>query len=203
MNIEAKIKRIGKSLKRARKSGNFRRIHKWENDLAHVQKRMCSWEPLIKRESLFRIKKRIEAIRFRSDHRFEDYKWDWCGLCRCAFVRCPHCGNNCCNAGHGWLRPDGTKPQNGDRIEDLVQCTICKTAYDIQELAYRLGKEPSRSSFPDADRIEEDFAKNVNATFDWLNDQNVNDPAAFNALFNSTPEELGSSAVRETQKSST
>lgn len=177
MNIENKIKQLHKNIVRAQKNGNFRRIHKWENDLAHVQKRMCSWNPLIKRESLFRIKKRIEAIRFRSDHRFEDYKWDWCGLCRCAFVRCPHCGNNCCNAGYGWLRPDGSKPQRGDDVQDLTQCTVCKTAYDIQEFAYRTGTEPPRTDF-DADQIESDYDKKVAASFDWLDEEENAEPTS-------------------------
>ena len=197
MNIEAKIKRLGKSLQRARKSGNFRRIHKWENAVEHAYKRMCPWNHLHKNESLFRVKDRLNNVRVT------DYKWDWCGLCRKAFVRCPHCGNNCCNAGYGWLRPDGTKPQRGDDIKDLVQCTVCKTAYDIQEFAYRRGKEPQRSSFPNAEQIESDYDKKVNASFDWLNERNANDIIGFSSLFNATPEELGESAVRATQKSST
>jgi hypothetical protein len=34
--------------------------------------------------------------------------WEWCETCQCAFIRCSHCGNNCCNAGTGQLK-DGTE----------------------------------------------------------------------------------------------
>jgi hypothetical protein len=171
VNIETKIKRLGKSLKQAQKSGNFRRIHKWENDIDHANKRMCPWNPLIKRESLFRIKNQLANVNVT------DYTWDWCGLCRCAFVRCPKCGNNCCNAGYGWLRPNGSRPQQGDDYYDLVPCTVCKTAYDIQEFAYRTGTEPPRSNF-DADRIEADCDNRINESFDWLDEEENAEPTS-------------------------
>jgi hypothetical protein len=44
----------------------------------------------------------------------------WCDLCEAHYVRCPKCGNNCCNAGYGEI--DG-KP-----------CDVCPLAYQYQEL---------------------------------------------------------------------
>lgn len=29
------------------------------------------------------------------------YHWEYCPLCDAYFVRCPLCGNNCCNAMYG------------------------------------------------------------------------------------------------------
>jgi hypothetical protein len=203
MHIETKIKQIGKSLKRAKSSGNFRRIHKWENALEHAHHRMCPWNPLSKTESLFRLKKRVDAIKFRSDFRIEDYKWDWCGTCRCAFVRCPNCGNNCCNAMVGKFRKDGSKPDNTDDWKDLVDCPICDIAYDIQHFAYRIGANPTRSDFPNADEIERKSDECWSKSFDWLNDEErkQKSPDGFNDLFNATSEELGKSAVDAATKS--
>ncbi len=63
-------------------------------------------------------------------------KWNWCGTCRCAYITCSKCGNNCCNAGTSTL-------PNGE------QCG-CKEAYEYQ----KTHTPPSRESFPDADEIE-------------------------------------------------
>lgn len=184
MNIEDKIKQLHKNLVRARKSGNFRRIHKWENKLEHANKRMCPWNGLNKKESLFRVKRRIDGIRFRSDHRFEDYKWDWCGVLKCAFVRCPHCGNNCCNAVYGRLL-DGEPTYDWDNPDTII-CPTCPIAYDIQEFAYRLGKEPPRSSFPNADAVEERHDDLWNESFDWLDD-NKSDATEHNQTASTSP----------------
>ena len=42
-----------------------------------------------------------------------DHQWDYCGLCKCPFVRCRTCGNNCCS---------GT-----------TDCDDCDSAYEMQE----------------------------------------------------------------------
>lgn len=46
---------------------------------------------------------------------------EYCGLCDSFFVRCPRCGNNCCNAGSG-------KEENGE------QCILCMKAYEFQDI---------------------------------------------------------------------
>lgn len=197
MNIEDKIKCIDKNLRRARKSGNFRRIHKWENVISHARRRMCPWNPLCKRESLFRVKDRLNRIEALSGYKLADYKWDWCGLCKDAMVSCPKCGSNCCNAGYGRLRKDGTKPTREDNWEDTIACPICTFAYDVQEFADRLGKAPSREAFPNADQIERDYDTWWTETFEWLDDEEKKrQTEAVNALFSATSEELGASAVK-------
>ena len=198
MTIEDKIRRIGKRLKQARHSGNFRRIHKWENKMAHAARRAWPWNPLAKCESLFRIKKRIDALELRTDYHFEDYTWDWCGLCRDAFVRCPHCSNNCCNASYGKVRQDGSLPQPGD--EGLADCPVCKTAYDVQEFAYRLGKEPKRESFPHADQVESEWHNDWCKSFEWIDEEENRQSDGAKALFTATSEELGRSAVENVTK---
>lgn len=171
MSTEAKVSQLFRNLRRARLRGNIRCIHKWENDLLHAQHRLCPWNPRYKHESLFRIKARIDSIRFRSDYRIEDYKWEWCGVCKDAMVRCPECGNNCCSPMYGRLRKDGTKPTQEDKWEDRVECPVCKLANDVQHFAYRTGKEPKREAFPNADQIERDCDKWWNETFEWLDEE--------------------------------
>ena len=57
------------------------------------------------------------------------FTWGWCKTCNCAFVKCPRCGNNCCNAGYGKL-------PNGD------VCDTCELTYQYQDLAFATGKMP-------------------------------------------------------------
>lgn len=57
--------------------------------------------------------------------------WGWCDLCDCAFVRCPKCGNNCCNAGTGDL-------PNGERCG-------CEAAYDHQHKCDKDGTSPTKA----------------------------------------------------------
>ena len=36
--------------------------------------------------------------------------WGWCKECNSAYLECPKCGNNSCNAGHGIIQhEDGTR----------------------------------------------------------------------------------------------
>lgn len=50
------------------------------------------------------------------------FEIDWCPQCEEHFVRCPRCGNNCCNAGFG--------------TADGHVCDVCPLAYQYQELMY-------------------------------------------------------------------
>ena len=58
------------------------------------------------------------------------FQWGYCELCRGTFVYCPKCGNNCCNAGYGYL--------NGET------CDVCELAYQYQALAWETKKNPSK-----------------------------------------------------------
>jgi hypothetical protein len=48
--------------------------------------------------------------------------WEFCEACGAYFIRCPKCGNNCCNGGYGKI--------NGE------ECDICFLCYQFQNLAY-------------------------------------------------------------------
>jgi hypothetical protein len=67
------------------------------------------------------------------------FTWDYCGTCECMFVRCPMCGNNCCNAGFGSVtkdfKPDPTHKEWGN-------CPVCNLAYQFQHLAWETKAEP-------------------------------------------------------------
>jgi hypothetical protein len=47
------------------------------------------------------------------------YTWHWCSTCKCHYVRCPKCGNNCCNGMYGRLFGK--------------ECDECYAAYEYQE----------------------------------------------------------------------
>ena len=57
--------------------------------------------------------------------------WDWCSMCG-PNVKCPKCGNNCCNGSYGYLPSRTLWGKPGD-----VQCDVCPAAYDYQD-AHRL-----------------------------------------------------------------
>lgn len=61
------------------------------------------------------------------------FLWEWCKLCECAFIRCPYCGNNICNATFGIL-------------EDDSYCPICNLAYQYEKLAFDVGEYPKTPS---------------------------------------------------------
>ena len=56
------------------------------------------------------------------------FVWAWCDMCKTWFIRCPKCGNNCCNAGYGEI--------------DGEECDICSLAYSYQNLAWKTGQMP-------------------------------------------------------------
>ena len=57
-----------------------------------------------------------------------NFQWEWCSDCDAWFIRCPKCGNNCCNG--GWGNVDG---------ED---CDVCSLSYSYQSLAEETNKQP-------------------------------------------------------------
>lgn len=70
------------------------------------------------------------------------FTWEYCGLCKTMFVRCPKCGNNCCNAGFGEVTLDG-KPVTSRKLQKHKQCDVCNLAYQYQDLAWKTKKAPT------------------------------------------------------------
>ena len=69
------------------------------------------------------------------------FTWDWCPLCQTMFVRCPKCGNNCCNASFGaWTAED--KPSIAGCKDAKVVCDVCNLAYQYQDLAWKHKDHP-------------------------------------------------------------
>jgi hypothetical protein len=81
--------------------------------------------------------------------------WGWCGTCNCAFLECPKCNNNSCNAGHGTIRiiegvsyvyPDAKFRELRDKIGEAgiseEACDVCWLADQYLELAYLSGEYP-------------------------------------------------------------
>ena len=56
------------------------------------------------------------------------FEWQLCTHCGAYMIRCPKCGNNCCNGGYGTV--------------DGVECDICPLAYQFQGFAYEYNLEP-------------------------------------------------------------
>lgn len=78
----------------------------------------------------------------------DGYTWGWCETCRTAYVECPKCGNNCCNAGTGYLLPDGSRPTNEDSKNrtDLIKCG-CDEAYNHQHKIWKEKADPQFEEF--------------------------------------------------------
>lgn len=58
------------------------------------------------------------------------FVWGWCETCDAPYIKCPKCGNNCCNGGYGEI--------NG------VVCDTCNLAYQYQQLAGKTNTEPKK-----------------------------------------------------------
>lgn len=61
--------------------------------------------------------------------------WDWCSMCG-PHIKCPKCGNNCCNGSYGYITGRKPYPSNPD---DVV-CDVCPSAYDYQDHNRKEGK---------------------------------------------------------------
>jgi hypothetical protein len=59
------------------------------------------------------------------------------------FVKCPACGNNCCNAAFGRVTPDGQPAQYGD--PGSAPCDVCNLAYQFQHLSWKHKDHPEIS----------------------------------------------------------
>ena len=79
------------------------------------------------------------------------FTWDYCGQCKTMMVRCPCCGNNCCNATFGEVTDD-LKPvpyswRTNRRLwkkkkGQIKTCPICNLAYAFQHLAWKTKEAP-------------------------------------------------------------
>lgn len=75
------------------------------------------------------------------------FTWDYCGTCDTMFVRCPVCGNNCCNAGFGDVTDD-LKPVpiswrgTAAMKKKVKPCPICNLCYAYQHLAWKTKEAP-------------------------------------------------------------
>lgn len=58
-----------------------------------------------------------------------EFEWDLCPMCG-PHIKCPKCGNNCCNATYG--------------VVDGTQCDVCPLCYQHQALAWQTFYKKSR-----------------------------------------------------------
>jgi hypothetical protein len=68
------------------------------------------------------------------------FTWGYCETCDCMFVRCPKCGNNCCNAGFGRVTMTGLPTNKYGK--GTKPCDVCNLAYMYQELADKTNSTP-------------------------------------------------------------
>lgn len=68
------------------------------------------------------------------------FKWDWCSICG-PHIKCPACGNNCCNGTYGM-------------VDDKI-CDICNLAYQYQDLAEITKKYPKTEK--DVEKFNKQF----------------------------------------------
>jgi hypothetical protein len=59
------------------------------------------------------------------------FTWELCEQCG-PFVRCPKCGNNCCNGGYGKV--------------DGKECDVCPLSYQYQELGFLTKCVPAKET---------------------------------------------------------
>jgi Fe-S-cluster containining protein len=67
------------------------------------------------------------------------------------FVRCPKCGNNCCNAGFGEVTTEGLPKE---KLGDIgITCDVCNLAYQYQHLAWdtKMAPEPTDEMIKEAE----------------------------------------------------
>ena len=72
------------------------------------------------------------------------FTWKYCGQCETMMVICPMCGNNCCNAGFGYVTADTLQPaenywdnETRSHKPGFKKCPVCNLAYEFQHLAWK------------------------------------------------------------------
>lgn len=91
------------------------------------------------------------------------FTWDYCATCDTMFVRCPACGNNCCNAGFGTVTKDIKPLSHGD--PKGIDCPICNLAYQFQHLAWKTKEAPPEPSKKEKKRLREENEEAMNRLF--------------------------------------
>ena len=70
------------------------------------------------------------------------FTWEYCSLCDAMFVRCPKCGNNCCNATFGRVTKTGLPTKKWGK--GTKECDVCNLAYMYQSLAEQTNTVPKK-----------------------------------------------------------
>lgn len=73
------------------------------------------------------------------------FTWEYCAQCDTMYVRCPMCGNNCCNAGFGKIKGLFESAHFGDDSKKVIDCPVCNLAYAYQHLAWKHKDHPDVS----------------------------------------------------------
>lgn len=71
-----------------------------------------------------------------------EFKWSWCETCDTAMIKCPKCGNNCCNAMYG--PAEGTVNDENWDPSDPNKCPVCPLTYQHARLAWANGLDPTK-----------------------------------------------------------
>ena len=72
------------------------------------------------------------------------FTWEYCEACDAMFVRCPKCGNNCCNGSFGKITKDKGLPTR--KWDNTVKdCDVCNLAYMYQQLAEEAKRVPKKN----------------------------------------------------------
>lgn len=95
------------------------------------------------------------------------FEWEYCSTCRGYMIRCPKCGNNCCNGGYGRMIDGKPIKWNEPNQENAEHCDVCPLAYQYQELGWKHKENPKPT--------EEELAQrdDVSKLFDNLNNENT------------------------------
>jgi len=82
------------------------------------------------------------------------FTWDYCGLCKTMFVRCPKCGNNCCSGGFGEVTKKGLPLKKFSDSGKGVTCDVCSLAYQYQDLAWmtKTTPKPTKKQIKDGEK---------------------------------------------------
>ena len=71
------------------------------------------------------------------------FTWEYCENCDVMFVRCPKCGNNCCNGGFGRVDKNTNLPTvKWDK--SVKTCDVCNLAYMYQRMADETKSTPKK-----------------------------------------------------------
>ena len=73
------------------------------------------------------------------------FTWEYCAQCDTMYVKCPMCGNNCCNAGFGRIKGLFEPVHFAEKSKKAIECPVCNLAYAYQHLAWKHKDHPEVS----------------------------------------------------------